>query len=541
MKKIIRNILILLSMVSCEDILDKSPLDRISENNVWNDELLIQAYVNASYLSIEHGFYQGMLSSACDECYDINNTGSYFYIQRGELTADNISSISSHMNIWKAAYSNIRSMNIFLKNIEASPVSDGSKQKMKGEMKFIRAFVYANLIWRYGGVPLFDDVFELNDDYAATRSSYDDCVDFICDDLDEAISLLPDKQTGSNLGRASADAAKALKSRVLLYSASPLNNPGNDIAKWEKAAAAAETLLNSGYTLNNDYQSTFVTDNNEIIFARYFTQANYHETHKFNGRNGDSGWGGSCPSQNLVDDYEMINGELPYTDASQTTVNPESGYDPANPYVNRDPRFYASILYDGAIWMNRETETFAGGLDSRGSSIASWNATLTGYYFKKFLDESIPPVGSSTQSTSPWIFFRYAEILLNLAEAKFEIGDEVSARNYLNMVRNRTSVNMPEVTATGEALRNRIRHERRIELALENHRFFDVRRWKIAIEAENIDIKKVDITKHGDGTKSYVIGTLLERNFAEKNYLLPIPRTEIDKSGGSLVQNPGYN
>ena len=182
MKKIIRNILILLSMVSCEDILDKSPLDRISENNVWNDELLIQAYVNASYLSIEHGFYQGMLSSACDECYDINNTGSYFYIQRGELTADNISSISSHMNIWKAAYSNIRSMNIFLKNIEASPVSEGSKQKMKGEMKFIRAFVYANLIWRYGGVPLFDDVFELNDDYAATRSSYDDCVDFICDE-----------------------------------------------------------------------------------------------------------------------------------------------------------------------------------------------------------------------------------------------------------------------------------------------------------------------------------------------------------------------
>ena len=541
MKNIILNILLIFALTACDSVFEEAPLDKISEDAVWNDETLVRSYVNATYSSLQHGFTQALVSSACDESYSIHNWSNYLYIQKGELTSDNVTSVSTYMNLWKTAYSNIRNINIFFEEIDGSPIDEDSKQVMKGEMKFIRAFIYADLIWRYGGVPLFNgQVFELNGDYSVSRASYDDCVGFICDELDEAISLLPDRQTGDNLGKASADAARALKSRVLLYAASPLNNPDNDLTKWEQAADAAETLLNSGYALNSDYQGTFLSDNNEVIFARYFTQSNYHQMHLYNGRNGDHGEGGNVPSQNLVNAYEMANGELPFLDVAQTVVNPQSGYDPANPYVNRDPRFYASILYDGAEWMNRETETFLGGLDSPSGSIEPWNGTLTGYYLKKFLDESIPPQGSSTQSTAPWLFFRYAEILLNYAEAKFEAGDEVAARKYVNLVRARASVEMPEISETGAALRARIHHERRIEMAFETSRFFDVRRWKVAGETENLDLLKMDITKQANGTKSYVVKTLTGRHFEEKDYLLPIPRTEIDKSEGSLEQNPGY-
>ena len=542
MKKIVINIFLILTLISCEDILDLTPLDKISENAVWNDAALIQAYLNACYSAVTPGFKQGMLSSACDETYDIHNASGFYYIQQGALTSDNVNNLTSTlMNIWKPSYSKIRDINIFFKNIESSTINDATKKLTIGEMKFIRAYVYANLIWRYGGVPIIEGVFELNDDYTLSRSSYDACVDYIVSDLDDAISLLPAKQTGSNLGRASGDAARALKSRVLLYAASHLNNPNNDLTKWQKAADAAESLLNTGYSLNNDYQKTFLGENSEIIFARYYTQSNYHSMHLYNARNGDHGWGGDVPSHNLVSDYEMDNGELPYLDAEQTIVNPASEFNPANPYINRDPRFYASILYDGAVWRGRETETYAGGMDSRSSTIEAWNATLTGYYTKKFLQEELPPTGGSLNSTSPWIFFRYAEILLNYAEAKFELGDESTARQYINLVRSRPGVQMPEVTAGGTELRAKIQHERRIELVFEDHRYFDVRRWGIAAETETIDLKKIDIIKNQDGSKTYTVGTLLDRAFSPQHFLLPIPRTEVDKSKGSLVQNPNYD
>lgn len=213
-------------------------------------------------------------------------------------------------------------------------------------------------------------------------------------------------------------------------------------------------------------------------------------------------------------------------------------YDPENPYLNRDPRFYATILHNGSVWADRETETFEGGLDSPQSTIGSWNASLTSYFLKKFIPEEIPPSGSSVNPDNPFIFFRYAEILLNFAEAKFELGDEETARTYLNKVRNRKSVEMPPVTASGEELRQKITNERRVEFAFEGHRFFDVRRWNIAMETENL--LGMNIVKDEQGKLSYEVFTLLERHFFEKHYYIPITRTEIEKSKGSLTQNPGY-
>jgi hypothetical protein len=530
------------SIVSC-DILDLTPLDKISEADTWTDEALIQVYINATYNAFEHGYSYTLISVADDEAISLYNNGGYDFAQYGELTSDNVTTLNARLNYWEYAYKYIRTINTFFERIESAPVDDKFKSAAIGEMKFIRAYIYAKLIWRYGGVPLITKVYQLNEDYAVSRNSYDECVNFIVTELDDAIARLPAKQSDSQKGRASGHACQALKSRVLLYAASPLNNPGNDRSKWQKAADAAEVLLNAGYELNNDYQNTFLKDNNELIFAKYFTPGTSVNFQVIVGRSGANGNNQLCPTQNLVNAYEMkATGLLPYIEGANgsLTVNTASGYDPNNPYVGRDPRFEASILYDGSMWQGRETETFHGGLDSPESSVGSWNASLTAYCFKKFLDESVPVVGASVNQTIPWIYFRYGEILLNYAEAKFESGDEATAREYLNMVRSRPGVQMPPVTDTGDALRKRIQNERRVEFALEEHRFFDVRRWKIAMETENKPLLSVNIQKLSNGTKTYQIETLKERNFFEQHYLIPIPRTEIDKSLGSLTQNPGY-
>ncbi|MFT3949900.1 MAG: RagB/SusD family nutrient uptake outer membrane protein [Agriterribacter sp.] len=554
MKNIIVLFYCILIITSCKkDILDVAPKDRLAEESVWKDAKLIELYVTTNYHAVEHGFYQNIFG--CGISDETTPNGNQNYVLQGTLNSDNVTQIDpgdsynkigspQGLNYWKTAYSYIRNVNIFFSHIDASPIDDALKNRLKGEMKFIRAWIYSNLIWRYGGVPVIKDVFELNKDFTdISRSPYDECVDFISEDLDDAISLLPARETGANLGRASGDAAKALKSRVLLYAASPLNNPSNDKAKWQKAADAAEALLNSGYSLNSNYQNLFLakylSSDNEIIFARYFTQANFHRLNINCGRNGDHGWGAqNSPTQNLVDDYEMTNGELPFLTSGE--VNPASGYNPQDPYVNRDPRFEATIIHDGSIWMGRATESYSGGLDSPEGSIEAWNASTTSYYIKKFVDPDLPPSGSSINATSSYIFFRYAEILLNYAEAKFELGDETNARKYLNMVRDRTGVNMPAVTTAGQELREKIHHEYRIELAFEGRRYFDVRRWKIAPETESKSVMGMRIDYQDNGSKVYTPFVIMERHFYDQLYLVPIPRAEIDKSLGALTQNPGY-
>lgn len=540
MKKIIYILAAILAFNSC-DVLDMKPLDKVSDADVWEDSALIELYVNASYNSIYHEFGQDMLSDASDETYCIHNWGNMWVVQKGEMTSDNVTGVSVKVNYWSNAYSNIRTINVFFDRIDDAPVETALKNRMKGEMKFIRAWIYANLIWRYGDVPLITNLFELNQDYKVTRDSYGDCVDFITKELDEAISFLPAKSSSETLGRSTGDACKALKARVLLYAASEQNNPSHLKEKWEAAAEATKEVLDAGYSLGNDYQSVFLEDNDEIIFARYFTQANSTDFMLWNGRNASNGWTGENPTQNLVNAYEMTNGELPYLNEElPLKINPASGYDESNPYAGRDPRLDASILHDGSMWAGRETETWHGGLDSPESSIGSWNASKTAYAFKKFMVESIPPTGSSIKPENPWIFFRLAEFYLNYAEIMYELGNEEQAREYVNKVRGRQSVNMPPVTVSGEKLRDKIRNERRVELAFEGHRFFDVRRWGIADKTENRDLLAMNIQKKEDGSKTYEISLLLKRSFLEQHKLVPIPRTEIDKSEGSLVQNPGY-
>jgi len=541
MKKIILLSTILFAFSACNEILDIQPLDKLSDSNVWSEQNLIELYVNSTYHAVPQSLGWALPAGLSDDIYMKHDNGT-FVVQRGQLTPDNVNvtwSIDPPLNYWPMGYKYIRRINVFFEKIVEAPVEQNLKNRLIGEMKFIRGWIYFKLIKRYGGVPIIENVFELGDEIQVSRNTYDECVNYIINELDEAISLLPSVQTEGEKGRASGHAAMALKSRVLLYAASPLNNPSNDKVKWQKAADAAEALLDLGYSLHNDYQTLFLAQNNEIIHARYFVEG-IHIT-AWSARNGSNGNGCNTPSHNLVMDYEMANGQQPYIQVNgEMVVNSSSGYDPQNPYVNRDPRFYASILYDGAVWQGRETETFYGGLDSPQSSIQPWNASETGYYLKKFLDPEIPPDYTITPKT-PWIFFRFGEILLNYAEAKFELGEEDTAREYINMIRSRSSVNLPPITASGEELRKKIHHERRIELAFEGHRFYDVRRWKIAMETSNKDFLRMHIIKNEDGSKTYEVKPFFERKFENKHYLLPIPRTEIDRSLDALQQNPGYD
>lgn len=410
---------------------------------------------------------------------------------------------------------------------------------MIGEMKAIRAQSYFKLISLFGGVPLITTTFSLEDDFKMERNTYDECMNFILSELDEAIQMLPEDYNGPNKGRITKGAAMAVKARALLYRASPFNNPENSREKWQQAADAAKAVIDLGrYDLFSDYRTMFLEENiynQEMIWQRPYNQFESPETVYVELSlypNGYNGFGQVHPVQNLVDDYETINGLLPEND-------PE--YNPQNPYANRDPRFYATILHDGAMFQGREVETFyPGGLDSNEGPVSAWNATQTGYYQIKFGNERIVNPSGNNMSQTPWTFYRYGEILLNYAEANYFLGNEDVAREYLNRVRARESVKMPPITESGDALFDRIVNERRIELVFEEHRWFDIRRWKILPEVANKDLERMIIRKAPDGSKSYEVSFWKEGKFNEANYLLPIPQVEINKNG-LLQQNPGYN
>jgi starch-binding outer membrane protein, SusD/RagB family len=438
--------------------------------------------------------------------------------------------------------------------MQGESITFDEKTRLVAEAKFLRAYIYFLLVERFGGVPIVTQSYGFDDDVNFARASFDECVAFIDKDLTEAIPDLPERyaSTDSNFGRATQNACKALRSRLYLYAASPLFNPNNDISRWEKAAEAAAALLDAGYTLHPDYTTLFNqpsgSANNEIIFARTFSSTNAHQApmHNLGRRYGAYGgwWASNGPSQNLVDDYDMINGEPPFIySGGVKSINPDSGYDPENPFQDRDPRFDATILYDGSIYRGEQLEMWiASDGESWGydSYRESGDNPRTNYVLRKFMPDASIPVSWQQQYTNPWIIFRLGEIYLNYAEAMFELGDEATCREYISKVRER--VGMPAIpeSVTGEELRSRLYNERRIELAFEEHRYWDIRRWKIAIDVENRPLMGLDIVKDVEtGVKTYTPVQLLERIFEERNYLLPIESNEIRRNPG-MVQNPGW-
>jgi hypothetical protein len=557
---IIYTIAVATSMASCKkNFLDINPTDKYSEVAVFADSVVFEAFVVNRYIGARlqdkegdgtdpgfgRGFEYSMWSSITDESI-YNNDDNTWTIQRGLLAPENLGMAGT---IWPRSYRSIRECNLALNNIDSLQMSDARKTRLKAELQFIRAFRYHDIIRNYGRAVLMGDKVytlsdNLQDESLFQRASLKESIDYTVAQLDEAAAGLPaDNSDSWPLGRATKGAALALKARLLLYAASPLYNVGT----WIAAATAAQDVIGMNkYSISQSgYANLFLSNSNpEIIFARLYTKnANHTHLEIANGPNGYGGWGGNLPMQNLVDDYQMMDGK--------SITDPTSSYDPANPYANRDPRFYATILYNGASYRGATIETFTpGGKDSKDGP-ENWNTSKTGYYLKKFMNDSYPlqnPWGNA--GFQPWIYMRYAEILLNYAEAANEAygpdvippGSTFSARGALNQVRTRTGVNMPAIAAgvSQAGLRDAIRYERRVELAFEEHRFYDVRRWKIADVTENKPAGGVIITKTATGFTYTPKVALDGRSFQTKHYWLPIPRAEILSSNNKLEQNPDY-
>lgn len=547
-------ITITLLLSACQkNYLDITPTDRLSDVSILGDSSLFEDYVINRYLGVKlqdkegegtppgfgRGFEYSMWSSVTDESI-YNNDDNSWLIQRGQLAPENLGIAST---IWGRSYRSIRECNYAIQNIDKVQMSTDHRNRLLGELKFIRAFRYFDLIRNYGRVVLTGDkVYNLTDNLITDtalfhRSSLSDCINYTVAQFDTAAQLLPLNNDGNwALGRATEGAALGLKARLLLYAASPLYNVGS----WSAAAAAAKAVMDLGkYSLSQGgYGNLFLDENNnEIIFERLYTINARHVCLEIaNGPNGYDGWGGNVPLQNLVDDYEMNNGK--------SITDPTSGYDPTHPYDNRDPRFYATILYNGAPYRSSTVQTYTpGGKDSKDGP-SNWNTSKTGYYLKKFMDDNNPIDNPwSVAGNQPWIYMRYAEILLDYAEAQNEaVGPDGTVYNAINSIRARASVNMPPLPSglSQAQMRIAIRNERRVELAFEEQRFYDVRRWKIADSTENVPAYGISINKSGNTFTYNKIIALDGRKFEDKEYWLPIPRAEIQASNNQLEQNSGY-
>jgi hypothetical protein len=581
--KILGVLCIIFVFIACDqDALNLSPTDQISDDTVWQDPALIDLYLADIYRRMNHGLREVKLSSLTDDSQFIHGYGTIEIVQ-GNSSPSNIGAWGrgdlEHYR-WGHLYSAIRQTNIVLANIDEANVSESFRDEVKGEAHFLRSWFYHNLVRNYGGVPIITEVYDLDDDLLVSRNTFEESVNFVVEEADKAAQLLP--LVARDQGRATMGAAMAIKSRILIHAASDLfdnpigSNPeltgytsGDQQARYQAARDAAQDIIDlNQYSLFNrhpgdpalNYEQIFIVneDHEETIMNRYFLASRDWQDaflpHQFNGPNGYRGWAGNTPLQSIVDAYEMEDG------SEFDWGNPVHA---AAPYENRDPRFYASILYDGAPWVEPPSfrdphdadgiiQTFeeltladgstAVGVDTRNGPIEDWNGGYSRYYLRKFIDPTMPP---QERQETPWPVFRYGEILLNYAEASIGLGEDEDARDAINEIRDRAG--MPDITDTGQALVERYQNERRVELFGEDHRYFDIRRWMIAptkyhdalgitITAQATD-RRVRSTYFGytyDPTRH-----IQDRNWNDSHYFAPIPNDEINRND-QLVQNPGY-
>lgn len=508
MKKYIKNITVKSSIigvlallsVSCDDFLEKDPLDQISSSTFWNTQADADMALAGVYSRLNASTYifetQAMLSVLAG---DANEAGQSLGASSiGTLAAGTIEATSGGIinSIYEHSYQGISSCNFFLENIDKCAIPDEVKNKYKGEVLFLRALFYFTLSEFYGGVPLYTETVTI-DESKVKQSTKAEVIAQVLDDLDVAIATLPNTDYD---GHAVKGSALALKARVLLHQEA-----------WEEAAAAANQVITDGkFSLYDDFKNLFLvygqTNNPEIIFSTRFLNPD-----NFNQQDIRLQWHGILnPRQELADAFECTDG-LPITESPL--------YDPNNWKLNRDPRMLLTLKHfsDPAIKASGEVVEYA------------YNGiSLTGFEPDKFVDVEVLPIDYATRSEHDWILLRYAEVLLNYAEAKNELsGPDASVYNAINEVRARPGINMPPLPEglTKDEMRARIWQERRVELAMEGLRYGDIKRWKLA---ETYIPSLVDP------------GSNLNRQFdPTKHYVFPFPQSEIDINE-KLEQNPGY-
>ncbi len=552
--KVIRHLslaaLSLLLGTSCTGLLDKDIDTNLDKEDIFSNERYAPGFLNSAYREIINGYNRldnAMFACATDEAicsYSGSEVHGYNY---GAISP----TYNPEANVWNNMYTGIRQTNVFLEELNQTiktsgliDESDKNKKmytRMKGEALFLRAYYHLELAKRWGNVLLVDTVLDKESVKKLKQSTFTEAIRFIVNDCDSAIVYLQDplKVTISDAdkGRATTASAIALKSRALLYMASPWNNPSNNKELWKEAADVALDFITStgnGSKIGLDpttYSASiamplFVSSlySKEVLFATGYDDRNDIETNNlpisFLGK------GYTNPTQELADCFDMLNGRT---------------YDPANPYANRDRRFNLYFYFNAQKPLSNRTDsvfTYVGGKDGMGRSST---ATKTGYYMRKFTNMSLD-LSQNQKSRRAWVHFRYAEIILNYCEAMNEYLDvpDNSIYTQLNKLRSRGGVaTYTAGSMTKEEMKEAIKKERRVELAFEEHRFWDVRRWQEGVKYFNRPIHGMKITKNENGTYAYETIEVENRTYKFNMDWYPIPYDELLKNP-NLKQNPGW-
>ena len=594
------------AMAGCEDYLDMAPDENLTIGDVFSNRLYTRDFLTHIYswtqteanMADDGGAWRNPYTVGCDEM-ECAYGGAYGHqINNGGWNPTDI----KRTQVWPESYMALRKVNMFLANVDKCPTNETEKLHWKGEAYFLRAWFHFLVFRAYGPIPLLDHALDPGEDMMSIRRSpADECAKFIAADCDRAYELLKDvpRWGSTDTGRATSLSALGLKSRVLLYIASPLYNGSDmmaelkdpvtkeclisqtyDAEKWNEAAKAALACIDEARAVGRklydkypddpakNYQQLFVDNwNDEILWAKNL--GTYSHWLDCGAPVSFGCYSILNPTQEMVDAYEMANGLAPITgytnDGMTPIINPESGYREdgfaaeasdkgwwqqgvSNMYVGREPRFYASINFAGAIWKTSRAsnwtqphtlEFWFHGIDGKGHAGSDY--CKTGYLMKKLLYPTRVPWQYTP--LMQWVYIRLGEMYLNYAEAVNEYEGPAKAYAYVNDIRKRAG--LPELPRglSKEQMRERIRHERRIELAFEVHRFFDVRRW-LQGDTQGKPIHSMNIYAggHMQDPAFYQRIKVEDRVFeAPKHYLFPIDQVEIDKNQRRLlVQNPGW-
>lgn len=537
-----------LGLASCTSFLDMTPTDRVSDKVMWETTTNAEYHVNYLYTYV-YDVLMGQSVAGETEAYtDMLKYGSYNYNSRcfipselsyGLATTLTASYVEAYLGTWSKWYVGIRKTNDAIACLHKyGQMSDEDKIRLEAELKFIRAYLYFDLVKRYKDIILYD---ENMDAYTKDKaiSTEAEGWDFIQADLEYAAANLPEK--GAAKGRLDKGTALAFTTRAMLYA-----------ERWDAVKAAAEEVEKLGYALEANYADAINKEisagNTEAILQYHFDRSN-NVTHSYDfyytpGGDytiyGEAGGGYGTPTQEMVESYELATGGFPdWTEWHGTTTK-------TPPYADLEPRFHATILYNGAEWKGRVIEPFVGGADGW----CTWNVdrepqgrTTTGYYLRKMVDEGHDVIALSG-STQPLSVIRYAEVLLNKAEACYHLDDVAGANAAVKAIRAR--VGLTYTDKSGSALWTAIRQERKVELAYEGLWYWDLRRWEVAHKAypeglTGYQQHGLKIESNGDGTFTYTYVSVddQDRNFLEKMYRFPMPSSELDNNG-AVEQYPEW-
>ncbi len=531
-----------LALTSCNDFLDLTPTDRLSDKAAWESQDATDLYINNfyEYISLYGQFgnqqFDGNLTEGLTETFKYGSpiTGS----RAGDcnnivFTPEQLTSAGSKLDCWTNTYTRIRRINEFLDAMNRfSTYTEEVNTRYEAQARFFRAFLYFQLAKRHGGQAIL--IKSLSETVKnQPLASAADTWQFIYDDLMFAAENLPTEWNAANKGRVTKGAAYALLTRAMLYA-----------ERWADVKKAGEEVLKLGYALAPTYEEATAGGNSESIleFNYLVTGPNHYWDRYMCMYHEYTTDGGAAPTQEMVESYEAKDGsKVDWSDwhtASGTTAYP--------PYEKLEPRFAATILYNGAIWKEQKLECCVDGTYGTfveyGTPTESYpyGKTVTGYYMRKFRQEANTDL-TNVASTATWVELRLAEVLLNLAEAHYRSGEYDLAMAYIAQIRERVAL-PTDLTLTGDAVFEALRHERKIELAYEGHLWWDMRRWKLSEQAyTGYRTHGLKITKEGAGYRyTYIDCDKQDRKFLARMYRLPIPDGEL-LNNSSIQQFDEWN